>query len=92
MPMLSDEKDPTSVEDFIFDWTRELASSGNDTIAQSSWTATVVTVEQSSVSGAQTTVRLSGGTVGKVAMVTNKVTLTSGQIKKRTLALTIGVQ
>jgi len=86
MNEISAVKDPNSVEDFALNWTLEI---GSDTISSATWSAVGVTVDSDSLAGAVTTARLSGGTVGKPARTTCHVVLASGQVKERTIRLSI---
>jgi hypothetical protein len=84
--MFTGTKDPQSKEDFAIDWINRAAT---DHIVSSTWTAqTGLTVVGSNVvGGTKTQVRLSGGVAGKTLIVTNKVTLTSGQELEASIAL-----
>jgi hypothetical protein len=88
--MFTGTKDPNSIEDFEIDWANRAAS---DPILTSTWTAeTGLTVVSSAIDGTKTKtlVRLSGGTVGTILRVTNRVTLTnSAQVLEATVALRI---
>lgn len=87
--MISTSKDPLSAEDFQLDWAAELGTA--DTIASSAWTvaAGLSAANSGSITGKTTQIRLTGGTVGRTYLVTNLVTLASGQTKARSLTITI---
>lgn len=88
--MIQTQKDPNSTEDFVLDWSVEL---GTDTISSASWTPTGgINVVSSSNTATTTTARLSGGTDGHPATATCTVTLTSAQVKRRAIQMTITEQ
>jgi len=91
--MLSAYKDPGSTEDFKFDWSKVLTEMDSDSLATSEWevigSGGVTKVSDFGVSGTTTKVRLGGGYAGRVSVITNTVTLLSGQTKVRNLKLQI---
>jgi len=84
-------KDPDSVIDYQIDWAAVLnATSPVDTISTSTWYPTHgLTVDSDSNTTTKTTVMLSGGQVGKVAMLVNRITTAGGRTHDRTIEVTI---
>lgn len=81
-------KTPSEVLDYSIQWASLL---GIDTIDTSSWAvdgATEVS-DTVSVSGAVSTVYISGGTTGTVARLTCTITTTGGRTHERTLEVMI---
>ena len=92
--MLTTYKDPESVEDFVFDWTKILAG---DTITGSAWEITGggtggVVASTSTNDASTATARLTGGVVGVTYTVKNLVTLASGQRKARSILVKVLTQ
>ncbi len=88
--VISTQKDPDSIEDFVLDWATNI---GTDTISSASWAVTGgLVVDSSSATSTTTTVRLSGGTLGQIARATCTVTLASGQVRDQTIQLMISEQ
>lgn len=83
-------KDPDEVLDYSIDWTDRLTS---ETIESSDWTITgdddELTFGGGSISGARTTVWLSGGTVGKTYYVLNRITTSGTRTMDQTVRLKI---
>jgi hypothetical protein len=78
-------KDPQARIDHGIDWSAYL---GGQSVSASAWfvapdEAGGVTVEASSFEPLRTSVRLSGGAVGRIYRVTNRVTLSDGQVDER---------
>jgi hypothetical protein len=71
-------KHPLEVLDYSLNWTNRLAG---DTVVTSTWgVPNTLTVERSVMTGANTTVWLSGGTISDVPMViTNTITTSGGR-------------
>lgn len=85
--MITTTKDPAASEDFQLDWTDEV---GADSIAASAWQVpTGLTAGPQSNTAKTATVRLAGGVPNHSYIVTNLVTLQSGQIKARSLRITV---
>lgn len=85
-----EQHDPNAVLDYTIDWSGYLTE--GDTIADSAWSATptspsALTVGASEFTDTTATVRISGGTSGTTYYLTNRVTLASGQIDDRSIAL-----
>ncbi len=85
-------KDPDSRIDFEFDWA--IAYPDGQAVLASSWT--VVPGEAGGVAVAaagndlmQSTVTLAGGVAGHVYRVTNRVTLSDGQIDERSMTVRV---
>ena len=79
-------KDPNAVLDYVFDWTKWLAShTPVDEIASHSTSQVGVTVASSSRSGALVTVWISGGTLNQPASVTCRIVTTGGRTEDQTL-------
>ncbi len=85
-------KDPGSTLDYRVDWTA--ASAEGQSIAASSWQVEPagdggLQVEASDLADKLATVRLSGGGVGMLYRVVNRVTFSNGSVDERTLALRV---
>lgn len=85
-------KDPDSRIDFELDWAA--AYPGGQAVTASVWT--VIPDEAGGVAVAaaahdlrQATVTLAGGVVGRVYRVTNRVTLSDGQIDERSMTVRV---
>ena len=85
-------KDPSAVLDYVFDWTKWLAT--GETIAVDSETDeklititadTGITVDSSAESDGKVTVWLSGGTAGINYKVACKITTSAGRTDERTI-------
>ena len=71
------EKDPNSVLDYVFDWSRWLSE--GDVIGSSSFVVpSDLTVTNQSFTDISATVWLSGGVVGKTYKITNQITTNPG--------------
>ena len=82
-------KAATSVLDFTFDWSTYLG--GVDTIVSSAWSVpSGITGTNQSSTATSTSIRISGGTLGKFYGLVNTITMASGQIDQRPLIITIG--
>ncbi len=84
-------KDPDSRVDYAIDWSGYL---DGQTVAASAWAVTPaepggVAVAQASFDLARTAATLEGGLAGHVYSVTNRVTLSDGQIDERSIALRV---
>lgn len=81
-------KDPASVLDYARDWSEWLAA--GETITTSTWTAdptnadAVLHINSSSQANGVATIWLSGGTVGVVYRITNRVTTSAARVDERT--------
>lgn len=83
------EQDPAATLRYGFDWTDQLALSG-DTIVGSSWAvAAGLTKGATNYLGAKTTVTLSGGVLGQHYLVTNTIQLASGDTDVRSFRVFI---
>lgn len=85
-------KDPGTRIDFEFDWTA--AYSDGAAIVASDWSVLPAEAGGVSVAGAahgllQTTVTLTGGVAGRLYRVTNRVTLSDGQIDERSVSMRV---
>lgn len=76
-------KDPDAIRDFGIDWTPDL---GDKTITASTWllngeawTGSDLVKVADSFTGTNTTVRISGGTVGTSYLVTNHIVMSDGE-------------
>lgn len=80
-------KDPDDIRDFGVDWTLDI---GDNTITSSTWTVVSgdVVIETHSWSDTSTTVRLSGGSVGKQSLL-NRVVLSDDEQFDQTCILTV---
>jgi hypothetical protein len=88
----SEPKAPASVEDFRLDWSAAL---GADTITTSVWalgssaSSTGLFLVAQGHTATTATVRVGGGIVGRSYVVTNTVTLGSGQVKTQSITIPI---
>lgn len=83
-------KDPDASKDYGFDWSAWLTSSGNDTIATSTWIVDAgITKGATGNTATTTTVWLSGGTAGTSYKVTNRIVTAGGRTDDRTLYVTV---
>lgn len=81
-------KDPDSDLDYSIDWTQWLA--GIDTISTSTWIAPAPLVDHNSSYGTATTIIwLSGGILGEVYDVVNRITTTGSRTEDRTIQFTM---
>jgi len=83
-------KDPDAVLDYGFDWSAWLTTSGNDTIATSTWIVDAGLVK--GITGnttTTTTVWLSGGTSGITYKAVNRIVTTGGRTNDRTLYVAV---
>lgn len=82
-------KDPEEVLDYQFDWTDRLVT--GETISTSDFIRASgdVTLGAESFVGAFTTVWLSGGTVGTVNVITNRITTSQGRTYDQSARLRI---
>lgn len=83
-------KDPDATLDYAIDWSDWL---DGDTIADSSWTASDgITIADDPAPSHTTTVAtvwLSGGTLGGMYDVTNRITTAAGRIADRTIVIRV---
>lgn len=84
-------KDPQSRVDYAIDWSGYL---DGQTIAASSWTVSPaeeggIAIEQSGYALDRSAVRLSGGRIGHVYSVGNRVTLSDGSVDERSITLRV---
>ncbi len=85
-------KDPDSRIDFEFDWAA--AFPGGQAVIASAWTVVPGEDGGVAVAGAahdlmQATVTLAGGIAGRVYRVTNRVTLSDGQVDERSMTVRV---
>ncbi len=85
-------KDPDAMLDYGVDWTAAL--SGQAVVTASSWQVSPadpggVVIGPSSFTASAATVRVSGGRPGHVYRLTNRVTLSDGQVDERSLAIRV---
>ena len=81
-------KDPNAVLDYQVDWTAWLGA--GETIITSSWTVQLGIINDSSnFSGGVTTIWLSGGTLGKEYMVTNRIVTSAGRQEARSFRVVV---
>jgi hypothetical protein len=80
-------KDPQAVLDYKIDWSAWLE---DDTISASEWSATSgITIDSDSFTDTDTTVWLSGGTVGESYDATNEITTDGGRTDDRTITIQV---
>lgn len=81
-------KDPDALLDYACDWSAWLQD--GESIADSEWLpADGITATTTTISGAVTTVWLSGGDDGSTYRVTNRITTSAGRIDDRTLTIRV---
>lgn len=79
-------KDPSAVLDYVVDWGTWMAT--GDTITTSEFIAeTGITVDSDDHDDTTATVWLSGGTVGEIYEVTNRITTDQGRTDDRTIRI-----
>ena len=80
-------KGPNGVFEFTVDWTTEL---GGDTISTSAWTVeTGITKDSDTNTTTAATIWLSGGTLGKVYKVTNRIVTAGARTFEQTWFITV---
>lgn len=72
-------KDPNEVVDYQFDWTHRLATGETILTSQFIKESGDVTLGSTNITGAVTTVWISGGTTGTVSILTNRITTSGGR-------------
>ena len=82
-------KDPDEVLDYQFDWASRLVTS--ETISTSTFVVTEgsVTMANPGILAGKTTVWLSGGTLGEVNIITNRVETNQGRVYEESARLRI---
>lgn len=85
-------KDPDSRVDYAFDW--DAAYLDGQILVASMWSVTpdepgAIVVDASAFDPVRTSTTLSGGVVGHSYRVTNRVTLSDGQIDERSIILRV---
>lgn len=83
-------KDPAAVLDYYVDWTNWLT--GTETLASSTWTTTNTGITLGTATGSTSgtsTVWVSGGSVGEVYDVTNKIVTSGSRTDERTIQFTV---
>ena len=79
-------KDPDAILDYTVDWTDWLNDGTPDTIIASTWTAEAgITIDSDSNTLTTATVILSGGTLGEVYTVTNRIVTDQGLQDERSI-------
>lgn len=83
-------KDPSAVLDYTHDWDDEYLL-GGETISTSTWAVSPsgLTIDSESETTTTTTVWVSGGTAGKVYLLTNTVTTSASRTEQRTLTIRV---
>lgn len=84
-------KDPQARVDHAIDWSAYLAE---QSLVASLWTVTPqeaggLLVETQAFEAQRSSVRLSGGVVGRVYRLTNRVTLSDGQVDERSVTMRV---
>lgn len=82
-------KDPEEVLDYQLDWSDRLET--GETISVSNFTIVEGTVvkDSQSVAGGLTTVWLSGGTLGEMCLITNRITTNQGRVYDESVRLRV---
>lgn len=84
------EKDPNAIKSWKWDWSGYLTSLDADTIATSTFTVPAdLTKEGEGNTATTATVKLSGGTVGEIYSVTNRITTTNGDTEEASMYLKV---
>ena len=82
------QKDPNAVLDYQVDWSAWLGL--NETIVTSSWTTQLgITNDSTSHAGSVATIWLSGGTLGKEYLVSNRIVTSAGRQEVRSFRVAI---
>ncbi|BBF69839.1 MULTISPECIES: hypothetical protein [Sphingomonadaceae] len=84
-------KDPQARVDHAIDWSAYLAE---QSLVASLWTVTPeeaggLMVEADAFEAQRSTVRLGGGVVGRIYRLTNRVTLSDGQVDERSVTMRV---
>ncbi|MFF8831371.1 hypothetical protein [Streptomyces sp. NPDC015131] len=81
-------KDPDATLDWVFDWSQWLGAS--ESITSSTMTVSAgITKASEAFSASTATVWLSGGTVGQVYSVSNKITTNQGRTDERSITIRV---
>lgn len=80
------DKDPNEILDYQLNWSARLQ---DDIIVSSFWEANGVTIDEDSHTEHTTTVWLSGGELRKRALLTNRITTSSGRVMDQSVSLAI---
>lgn len=72
-------KDPDSIENFTVPWTRRLLTGVTISTSQFIVPSGLTVVGSATISGQDTTAKISGGTLGQIYEVENRVTTSDGQ-------------
>ena len=86
--MMTFTKDPNAVLDYSVEWSKWLAG---DQIATSEWSVSDSSLEATddSITATRTAVWLSGGTVGQLYTVTNRITTAGGRTDERSFMVQV---
>jgi hypothetical protein len=89
LPRFKDDKDPSDVTDWVFDFEQELAlSSPADNISNAVWTVPVgLTAGAQQVIGSKASIFLSGGNAGVNYVLTCRITTVAGRVIERSAQL-----
>ena len=91
MALQWDSKDPNEVLDYQIDWGERLQT--GETISTSTWTITgsdsVLVEDNNSISGENTVIWLSAGTLGVRYLLTNRITTSGGRTMDQSVRLKI---
>lgn len=87
------EHDPDSVVDYAINWSAQLDAWGDDTIDTSTWIVPdELVAEEESHTTTVATVWLSGGTVGELHRITNRITTAGGRTDDQSFMLRVAEQ
>ncbi|MEV6258093.1 hypothetical protein AB0L97_33045 [Nocardia sp. NPDC051911] len=82
------EKDPDATQDWLFDWSAFLTV--GETLTTSVYLARAgVTITPAATVGAVTRVWVTGGVLGEVYVITNRITTSDGRTEDRSFTVTI---
>lgn len=80
-------KDPDAILDYGIDWTNWLT--GTDTLVTSTWSApTGLTIVTTTITAGTALAYISGGTIGEVYDVSNKITTAQARTEERSILFT----
>jgi hypothetical protein len=80
-------KDPEAMKSYGVDWS-ELLDEG-ETISSSGWSAPGLSLSSAQISGAVTTVKIAGGTLGQTYLVENNIQTSLGRIYTRGFMISV---
>ena len=82
-------KDPDEILDYQFNWTDRMAASETITTSNMTRVSGTVTLASNSIATPITTVWLSGGAAGEVAIITNRIVTNQGRTYEESAKLRV---